>query len=358
MYDEILAMEPGKGNRVLELGAARDDVLRRLADAGFEAEEDCEEDGKKRWYFVEELATDLAFSAGPNPVLLEIAVSSEHFRLGPIALVDEPVGEVVETLKVANEETLWTHDSDDLYDAEPEDASGDEADGEDATASGATPTDEALLKGATLWIRPFGLGLDLVYGDVLTVKLRRPSDVPAKGIGPLTAEQRALALREDLSSKLVGVTRTAIPQPRQASRFQRYGMLVVFLALGLVIWRGAEYQLRWNRAPVAKADILAVNPPPPEPFPEEYTVAYDDHLGARHEAVIDRDEVYGIPALGEKLDVHFLPEAPDEPLGTARMRDIAFEKYLPWGIGVVVAYFVLFPILGYVERTRHKPASA
>jgi hypothetical protein len=338
MSDDLWVMEPGKGSRVLELGATRQDILRRLAAARFEIDDDEEDEEydevEDHWVYVDEIDAELTFTAGANSTLQEIVMTDERVRLGPIEVIDEPLGEILELLKVANEETLWTFDGHDRESS----ASG------DPTAVGnlaaESPSDAELLKGGTLWILPFGVGLDLVYGDVLTLKLRKPGDVPPSAIGPLTPAQRELANRDDLSATLFRSTQQPIASPI-ASRFQRFAGFALMIVLGLIVWSAIDYQRRWQDAPVALGSVVAVKPPPPEPFPEEYTVVYFDTAKVRHEVVLQRNDVYVTPKIGETVEIRYLPEAPDEPLGPARVNDIAMEKYVPWGIGVITAYLIL-----------------
>ncbi|MEX2185230.1 MAG: hypothetical protein WD875_00480 [Pirellulales bacterium] len=363
MNDEVWSMEPGRGNSILQLGAPRDEVLRRLAAAGIEVdEEDDEEDDESEslWSYVEEMDAELTFAGGPGQVLEEIAISDDRMQLGPIDLIDEPLCKVIELLRVVDEETVWTRWKDDVP---PSDSNNDPPTGETAISAGESavpppadnksPSARQLLSDGTLWIRPFGLGLVLVYGDVITVRLRRPGDVPSGGYGSLTAEQRELAAQDDLTSILLGrppLRREARPR---SSRFQQLAGLALVIGIGLVIWRAIDFQRRWNESPIAEGVVVAVNPPPPEPFPDEYTIAYHDESGTLHEVVFGRADMYGLPPVGGKIELRYLPEAPDEPLGPARVRDIAIETFIPWGVGVFVAYFVLqlaVAIVGWAWR--------
>jgi hypothetical protein len=344
MSVDVWLAEPGKGIGVLELGAPRDDVLRRLADAGFEVEEDDEE---LRWCYVEEMDAELTFTEGSRPVLEEIAVSDDRLRLGPIELIDEPVHKIVELLRVAAEETVWTIRRD--APREPK-TDADRSPNPPDDQAVETPSAEKLLAEGTLWVRPLGLGLDLVYGDILTVRLRRPDDIPKAGLGSLTPEQRALAARPDPTSHLVGPVRE---QRRRGSRFQLLAGLALMVGMALVVWRAIDYQRRWNEAPVVEGEVVDVKPPPPEPFPNEYTIVYHDKMGRRHQVIFQRADVYNIAKVGGKVEIRYLPEAPDEPLGPARVPDAWVERYIPWGIGVMVGYFVLqlaVPIVGWAWR--------
>lgn len=344
MNDDVWSMAPGKGNRVFELGTPRAEVIRRIAAAGLEMDEDDEGEGAEDdlyWSYVKELDAELTFGDPPQRVLEEVAVSDDRVRLGPIAPIDEPVGKIVELLQVADGETIWTMRADQYKLPAPEDAVQASESTNAPGGQNVAPSAEKLLSEGTLWIRPFGLGLDLVYGDVMTVRLRRSNDVPSTGYGPLTAEQRELAARPDLTSYLIGPRRTDGTAPARRSRFQRLAGAALVAGIAIVVWRAIDYQRRWNAAPVVDGVVVDVQPPPPAPFPDDFTIAYQDQSGHSHRAVFKRSDIYTLPAIGEKIEVRYLPEAPGEPLGPARVREIAIERFLPWGIGVVVAYFVL-----------------
>jgi len=338
MSDVVWPIEPGKGIGVLALGATREEVLRRLADLGFELVED--EDGP-RWAYIEEMDADVTFSEGSYPVVEEIAISDDRARLGPIELIDEPVLKIIDLLRVADDDTLWTLRSD-RYSVPP--SAGDPLpDSLDEQQSSTRPIEKLLSEGC-LWIRSFGLGLELVYGDVLTVRLRQPDDIPQPSYGSLTFEQRELAARPDLTSRLIGSTTSPSSSgstPRQSSRFQLLAGFGLMIAMGLIIWRAIDYQRRWNNAPTVDAVVIGVTPPPPDPFPDFFTLAYEDQQGQRHQAVLHHSEIFSLSKIGDKVEIQYLPEEPDRPLGPWGARSAALDEYIPWGIGVIGAYIVL-----------------
>ncbi len=81
--------------------------------------------------------------------------------------------------------------------------------------------------------------------------------------------------------------------------------------------------------------------------------------GQRHEVVLQKWEVYGLPDIGAKMELRYLPEAPHKPMTPARYNDAGVSEYLPWGIGVFVGYFVLqfaTGVLGWAwRRSSTKP---
>ncbi len=121
----------------------------------------------------------------------------------------------------------------------------------------------------------------------------------------------------------------------------------------VLVWQGIEYQGRWNIATTVEGDVIDVKPPPPEPFPDEYTIDYSDSTGKQYQVVFKRNDVYVAPQVGEKVEIRFLPDSPGRPMGPARFRDAAFDKYLPLGLGVMAAYCIsLFaiPVAGMILR--------
>jgi hypothetical protein len=332
MSDIVWSIEPGKGIGPLQLGASRADVIREIERVGLTVEDDPEE---PQWLYVDEIDAELTFAEGPSPVLIEISCSDEQLRLGPIDLIDEPVIKIVELLKVSDDETVWTLPPDDKSDA----ANAAMAEGGE-TGVVASPSVEKLLKDGTLWIRPFGLGLELVLGDIFNVRLRRPGDIPPVEVGPLTAEQRVYAAHPELTSKLLDSMPSA-GRPAEKSGLQCLGGIALIVALGIIVWRAVDLQQRWNSAPEVEAVVIGAHPPPPENFPDEYTVAYPDTQGARYEVVLKKWEVYGLPNIGDKLTVRYLPEAPHKPMTPAKFNDAGVSEYLPWGIGLFIGYFVL-----------------
>jgi hypothetical protein len=195
----------------------------------------------------------------------------------------------------------------------------------------------------------------MVRGEITTVRLRQPGESPRRGLGTFTAAQRELSARKDLPTYLI---RRPVTSSTPGSWLQTVLAVGLAVALGLLVWQGVDYQRRWNAAPAVEGDVIDVKPPPPDPFPSEYTIAYRDQAGAAHRAVLKWADVYATPHVGEKLEIRYLPEAPDRPMGPARYRDAAFEKYIPWGIGIMATYCVLLiiiPVAGWMLRGRRRP---
>jgi hypothetical protein len=335
--DEIIwAIEPGKGVGLFELGVSRADILRRLNNAGLHAERD---EGGSRWYYVKEMDADLTFSEGSVSLLEEIAVSDDRLRIGPLELINEAISKVVDLLRVADDDTQWTLSSDAYALRENDEPQLGNSDGDRRRA---IPTSKSLLREGTLWIRSFGLGLVLVNGHILTARLRQPGNIPLRTYGPLTDDQRTLAAREALARLRVGsLSRYSNESERRRdSRFQLLAGLALVVLMAVVIWQGIDYQRRWDNAPLVDGEVIDTSPPPPEPFPRYFTIAYRDQQGRPHQAVLDYTEIFSLSKIGAKVQLRYLPEAPDKPKGSSAQR-AAFDKYIPWGLGVFATYFVL-----------------
>ena len=335
---DLWSVDLGRGMGVIKLGSTHADVIAALQNAKIDLEGDDELD-EGRLYVID-LDTELRFKSTQPPILLEIIVEDEQVRLGPLPVLGQRLHKIVDQLQVTEAETLWRMENDDDH----------------RPADGSQPivTDDTLLNAGTLWIPSLGLGLGLVRGEITTVRLRQPQEAPQRGLGPLTHSQRELSARKDLPLYLVR-TRSSIDPA--TIRIQSFLLLAVVVAMGMTIWQGIRYQLRWNAAPVVEGAVLDVQPPPPDPFPDEYTVAYLDQTGKTHQVVLKRSDVYVAPKIGDKIEIRYLPENPAQPLGPARYRDAAFDKFIPLGIGVIATYLILQILLPLAAMIIRRPRS-
>lgn len=333
MKPEDWIVDPGVALGVIRLGATREELANSLTGIGVELDVDDEDD----WLYVPEMDTELHFKSTRPPALLEIVAEDERVRLGPLPVIGERLHKIVDLLQVPDAETVWrTHET---------------ADEERTDANRPIMTDNTLLDRGTLWIPSLGLGLGMVRGEITTVRLRKPEESPRRGYGMLTPAQRELSARNDLMTYLI--RRNSNGPSTWESRLLTILGFGVALMIGMLVWQGIAYQGQWNSAPVVEGEVIGVEPPPPEPFPDEYTIDYRDSAGNSHQVVFKRNDVYVTPKIGEKVEIRFLPDAPDRPLGPARYRDAAFDRYLPLGIGVVAAYFIsvlVVPVIGMFCR--------
>lgn len=313
----------GHGIGPLEFGAERGTLLTRLAELQIEIETDEDE---PTWVFLPEIDTELTFSTGQSQRLLQIEVDDSWVRFGTLPVLGESVHQIVELLQVPPSETLWRPGNDPAL----------RLPGQDAPIESAT--DEQLLDSGTLWITTLGLGLNLWRGDVDALFLRQPQDSPSKGIGQFSPQQAELSQSGSLRRQQAA-TSNGEPQPK--SWFQTLYRLGFFAVLVFVVWRAVAYQQRWHTAPTTEGTIVAVKPPAPDPFPVEFTVAYEDQQGNPHQTVFDLANVNRGRKVGDKVDLRYLADEPDEAMGLASSRDAVIIKFLPWVIGIIVAFVLL-----------------
>ncbi len=317
------SVELGHGLGDLELGAPRSILLKRLQDAGIQFDAD---DDDLTHLYISEMDLQLTFSDGDPPVLVQIASDNNQVRFGPRPVLDCRLHEITTLLAVDEAETVWRFDDD------PDDSL--------PTSSQMQPSpvsDDDLLRRGTLWIRPLGLGLRLWRGHISEIYLRHPDNAPSLGVGRFTPQQLELSQRKDLPIYLSSSGQTEAV----ARRWFRFASSATFFALmALVVWKAAAYQRRWQEAPMAKATVIAAGPGGPDTIATEFVVSYRDQNGVEHQASLGLADVYVPKTVGEKVEIRYLPEAPDQPLGPGRVRDVAFVKFFPWAIAVFTGYLV------------------
>ena len=116
--------------------------------------------------------------------------------------------------------------------------------------------------------------------------------------------------------------------------------------LGIIIWQAVRCQQRWNSAPVVEGIIVDARPPPPDPFPDEFTVAYQDQQGGQHEVEFDFTNINRGRRVGDKVDLRYLPDHPDQAMGLNASQEAAVNQFLPLALGLLIVYAVLQ--VGYV----------
>lgn len=96
--------------------------------------------------------------------------------------------------------------------------------------------------------------------------------------------------------------------------------------------------------------VIAIEQPTKNTGRPIYVVEYHDEKGGRHEARWTLGDLYVSPGLVQKLDVAYLPEAPDQPLGPARVQDVAFQKYCPLVIAAFLAYVMVLMLDQFLSK--------
>lgn len=333
MDEEDWNLVPGHGLGPLELDLDRDTILQRLRKAKIALDVD-EADPTSIEFVDDEII--LTLDAESPHRLLQIEVTDERLRIDSQSVIDASPVRLIEAWNITERDTLWRHD--------PNDA--DLVTGA-VEPSAADVSDRQLVINGTLWVVSYGIGLRLYRGTVEGILCRQPQHVPAHGSGPLTDRQRDLLSQADLDAALEP------PPPPGANLMRTLQTLLTVAAvatIGVIFWRGVQFQQRWNHATKVEGTVVAVKPPPPQFWPDELTVEYADSTGKTHQVVWKPADVYVTNAVGQKVDVFFLPEAPDKPMGPARVRDAAFLVFVPYGIAVGVIYLVLVVGVGWLGK--------
>jgi hypothetical protein len=337
MSNDFWSIDPGHGVGEFTLGASREELLRSLRERNVTFDEDDDDAGS---VYIDDQEHHLHFDEAKT--LVEIEAESESLTLGDQPVIGQRLHQIVDRIGAREQDTAWTMES-----------SGGAAAGPEPFDVLKSPRDEDLFDNGTLWIPRAGLGFVLWHGEVMFVRVRKPDDVPGSRLGPFTESQRALSQRPDLADHLIA-SAPALPATR-GSWIGKLWTLATVAALGLLVWRAIDYQQKWNNAPVVEGEVVAVDPPPPDPFPDKFTVAYRDLDGNPHETIFGIADVYATRAVGDKLEVRYLPGAPAEPMGPARLNDAAFIKFMPWGIGIFAVYLGV-QILGWIASSVFRAA--
>lgn len=343
MEDDDWQIVLGRGMGPLELDLDRESIVERLDAAEIEF------DGPKEdptYLELEDGDLELTFEEEEPHRLLQIIASDDRTLVNGQPVIDRRVQEVIDEWGIAADDTLWR-----LEPAYNDDPRG-------SVEPPPTPvTDRELIINGTLWVKSYGVGLKVYRGEVEQIAIRMPIHVPAYGSGPLTDAQREILCQAELPN--------AFDAPTSAKKtlvgwLQTLLTVVCVIAIGIIAWQGVQFQQRWNNATMVEGTVVAVDPPPPATWPDTLTVEYADGDGKTHQVVWKPADVYTTREIGEKVQVHYLPEEPDKPMGPARVRDAAFLVYVPYGIAAAAIYLVLTVLLnvGFMIASRLVPADA
>ncbi|MFO0942639.1 MAG: hypothetical protein U0930_18030 [Pirellulales bacterium] len=313
-------VEPGIALGPFRLGAPRDEVLEVLKSLSFET---CEEDLDEGELYVSEMDVTLYFDQQtPHPMLL-IEVEDERVRVGNLSVLWDYPHNIFST--VAATDTLWFDDLNKIIDPNS------------CSAPQKELSDEQLLETGTVWIATLGVGFRLSGGAIVAVYLCDPNNLPQVGYGPFTGAQRHLSEKMQLSSY-----KAPISKSHPLESLIKLGLLITAILVAAFFGsRAWEEQKRWNNAPEVEAEVVAVWPAPPEPFPEKFELSYKDNFGDEHKVELGQNDVYGMPKIGDHVNLRYLLDAPGQVKGPAKLHDIGFDKFVPYLLSTFAVYFVL-----------------
>lgn len=320
----------GKNWGPVVLGQPRPQVVEELTKAGMDVED---EQGEETIYLFDP-EFELTFAAEEPANLLQIVIEDADLQVGGLPLLKTTLDQALLAVQInAFEEAFWRMED------EPSDSLP--ANIDPTAEKSPAPSPQQLIAEGTLWIPSLGLGLVMWKGIVSKVALRQPQDSPPAGVAPLTEQQLELAMQQELPKP---------PQPDAPpsllSRLVRIFTTLIFLALGCFLGVSAiRHQKLWNEAPHAKGTLVAIEPNDPVKKADVYVIDYEDLEGKKHQARFTLADMYVPQAIGDTVDVVFLPSAPDQPLGPAKVKDITFTTFVPWGIGLMAVYVVTNAVL-------------
>jgi hypothetical protein len=130
--------------------------------------------------------------------------------------------------------------------------------------------------------------------------------------------------------------------------------LALFVSMAALIYWAIQSQRRWDAATEVSAVVVALDPPPPYPLPNDITVSFQDSSGTVHRSTLGYMQFLKTPQLGDEVNVRYLPEAPDKALGPIAARDVGFDMAVPYGMGIVAIYSVLQLIVSGVLLLRSR----
>jgi hypothetical protein len=313
----------------IQLGASYADVLAALQQAKIEI---AYEEEDPTWIDFADTDVELYFGNDePNP-LIEILATSAEFAPTRAAIVGEKLAQALRVCGYqASHATVWRLDRD-TYDSL-------EAGSEEPTEPEAA-SDEDLLSGGTLWIRPLGVGLMLDNGKITACALRRPNSVPVNGNGPLTPAHLQFAGRDDLEQVLKAYARKATPR----NWIVTLSTMAMFAAFGYITLLSIREQQQWHATPVIDGKVTAIEKDNGPHQRDTYVVEYDDRQGNPHQVRWTLADLYVPPQVGDTVEVRYLDEAPDAPIGPFQLRNIGFFRYVPYVLGVMGAYVLVLII--------------
>jgi hypothetical protein len=327
------SVELGTGMGPLVLGADFEQLSKALAEHNVERDR-LTLDGLGK-VSVPAIGTQFVFSRERPLTLVRIDVSDERLRFGSLDVIGKRAHEIVGLFKVPRKETLWCN-------VDPEEAKSTYPELKSSVGHG-----RELLSSGTIWLTRLGLGLTLRDGLVATVHLCDPAHSPQHGSGPWTKEQQRLSEVRELPT----ISTTPRNQNRKPTLIGLIHLLL-FGSLGILIWWAFQVQQKWDSAIEVSAVVVAVDPPAPNPLPNDITVRFQDATGKERQETLGYLQFLTTPKMGDEVQVRYLSESPDEVLGPVAARDAGYATAFPIGMGILAVYFILLLIVSGTVRHR------
>ncbi len=337
---ELSTGEPWRG---LKPGMPRADTLRVLEAAGAKTEDDDTDPG---WVLAtaEEWGMEMRFTEDGVQALRQIVLDDWECVWAGQEIANRPLHEALAVLGDAASGASWRE----------EDAVNMPFD--DLEPAGEGPfTDVDLLREGTLWLPQRGLGLVMCDGAVNEIVWRRPEDVPTQFVGTVTEEQKQITKRPDLAEHLrkQWLQHRKSVQTASANPIQRILTLLLVVALGTIAWRGWKETQLWQAARVLPGNLVSVEKATKKPWRDRFVIKYSDPTGRPQTATLQSGDFYVSPReIGEEVQLRYAAGDPPRVAGPREASDMAFVRFVPWGIGAGAIYLVLWSAAGFAWRLK------
>lgn len=322
------------------LGASRRQVLESLKAFGVHTRFNPNE--SERSLRIRQLEICFSFAEDGSQVLKRIDVKNPRVHFANWDVLGKPIHKAVRLFKCADSETLWCSSYDESSQRDLEMALN-------GHSKLKKTGDVALLRRGTLWIPALGLGFTLKEGQIFELHVTKPENAPKFGTGTWNAAQKTMSELGRIPKRDRAIGGDAHVG---TSLGERYITTALVVALGFVGWRAIDLQWKWNSQPNVPASVIDAVPPPPAPFGNQFLVRYLDADEHTHEVTMERMDFFEHPKLDSTVNIRYLPESPDHPLGDRRLVDIGMNYGLPRAGVVVAIYAVLLLIFGLHRWVR------
>jgi hypothetical protein len=207
---------------------------------------------------------------------------------------------------------------------------------------------DQLLESGTLWIKSMGLGLYLYDGQVEALVVRRLSDVPTVGCGPLTKEAvfQAVELQDEGSSR-EQVKRKADPAwlRKWLARLLPMPGLVLMLAPAVMLVNRFR---AWQHATTVTGTVVGTIPE--GPFPDYVVVEYPYPDLSPGQIRIRVTQV-AARQLGDEVRICYLP-SPAAAVTAGEASSQFLDGYLPYL--ALAGAIMAIPVAGMAVSRTHE----
>ncbi len=327
----------GEGVGPLTLGATRRQVLESLQAFGIQTSFDPQ--GHETLLRIASLSLTLVFADDGSQVLRRIDIANPQVCFANWDILGKPIHKAVRLFKCADHETLWCSAYDEASQRELELNL-------DRNSEVKVTGDAESLRRGTLWIPSLGLGFTLRESKIVELHVTQPEYAPKFGTGTWNVAQKTMS---ELGRIPKRSGKIAVEESPRAKLVRASLKVSLMIAPGMIVWSAIDLQLKWNRAPDTPATVIAVIPPPPAPFGDQFHLRYLDENSQPHEVIMERMDFFDAPHMDSIVNIRYLPGSPEQPLGDRRYGDVGMTYGVPRA-GIVVAIYMAIQLMIEIYR--------